>query len=47
LKPPASTSAPPRSEWPTAPHDRGTAPLVSVAMPSPDALVSAALTEIV
>ena len=47
LKPPARTTAPPISECATAPHERGTAPFVSVAMPSPDALVSAALTEIV
>ena len=47
LKPPATTMAPPISECATAPHERGTAPLVSVEIPSPDALVRAALTEIV
>src|SRR6185436_1775175 len=46
-KPPATTTAQPINECATAPHDRGTAPLVSVAIPSPAALVSAALTEIV
>ena len=34
-------------ECATAPHGRGTAPPVSVAMPSPHALVSAALTDTV
>ena len=47
LKPPASTTAHPASECAIAPHDRETRPLVSVAMPRPDALVSAALTEMV
>ena len=47
LNPPASTTTQPASECATAPHERGTTPLVSVSMPSPDALVSAAVTPIV
>ena len=47
LKPPTSTSTPPIREWATAPHDLGTAPFVRFAMPRPEALMSAALTETV
>ena len=47
VNPPSSTSAPPAIECATAPQDRGIAPLVSVAIPRPEALVSAALTDTV
>ena len=46
-KPPAATSAPPARACPTAPQGRGTRLPVSVAAPSPQALVSAALTDTV
>ncbi len=45
--PPISTSAPPTSECAMAPIGRGTAPFVRFAIPRPDALVSAALTDTV
>jgi hypothetical protein len=46
-KPPAATSAPPASACPIAPHGLGIASPLSVAAASPQALVSAALTETV
>ena len=46
-KPPAATSAPPINACPTAPQGRGTKLPVRVAAASPQALVSAALTDTV